>query len=152
MYNLARMFHINLLEFTSCNTTPCLNDGICMEIDGKHRCSCAESFHGPFCEFSSKNWTNDWTITEITLLLVIVFLLTCAVATICCCRNMGFYISIPNKCYKRWEEGEFSDDEDVVITLSHIRNRTIRTSYTTETIVEAEPSCTSSQKSNIVNL
>ncbi|VDO71955.1 unnamed protein product [Heligmosomoides polygyrus] len=70
--------------FTSCESTPCMNGGICRETDGKHRCNCPEPFHGPFCQFTSKDWNYSWTATEFALLFVVVFLIACAVGIICC--------------------------------------------------------------------
>ncbi|ETN87286.1 EGF-like domain protein [Necator americanus] len=138
--------------FTSCDTTPCMNDGVCKEIDGKQRCVCSEPFHGQFCQFISKDWSYDWTVTEVALLFIVVFLVACAVGMICCSSSMGFYVSVPSKRYSRWEEGDFSGDEDDLIALGDIRKGAIRVSHTAETIIETDPPCGSSQQIDVVDL
>lgn len=155
MHNIARMYLINPLEFfTSCESTPCMNGGICRETDGKHRCNCPEPFHGPFCQFTSKDWNYSWTATEFALLFVVVFLIACAVGIICCSfgNSMGFYVSVPTKRYSRWNEEDISDDEDDLIALGVLQKGTLRMSRTAETIIETESPCGSSQQVDTVDL
>ncbi|KAK5972396.1 hypothetical protein GCK32_005173 [Trichostrongylus colubriformis] len=131
-----------------------MNGGICRQYEKKHRCDCPEPFHGQFCQFSSKDWSYDWTVTEVALLLVVVFLIACAVGIICCSfsSSMGVYVSVPSKRYSRWDEGDISGDEDDLIALGDIRKGTLRMSQTTETIIETEPPCGTSQQVDVVDL
>lgn len=131
-----------------------MNGGICRETDGKHRCNCPEPFHGPFCQFTSKDWNYSWTATEFALLFVVVFLIACAVGIICCSfgNSMGFYVSVPTKRYSRWNEEDISDDEDDLIALGVLQKGTLRMSRTAETIIETESPCGSSQQVDTVDL
>ncbi|PIO67876.1 EGF-like domain protein [Teladorsagia circumcincta] len=54
--------------------------------------------------------------------------------------------------FARWEEGDISEDEDDLIALGIIRKGNLRMSQTTETIIETEPPCGSSQQIDIVDL
>ncbi|CAI4226344.1 unnamed protein product [Auanema sp. JU1783] len=144
MYALTKMYLLNSFEFvTSCLSTPCLNDGKCLDTMSGHRCECISPFHGPFCQFHKESWTYHWSIVELVLFLLVVFLIICAIAMICCSTNMGVYVTVPNKRYNRWDEEELSDenDDEDVIALGDLKKIGMRPSRTRETMLDPEAGC-----------
>ncbi|CAD6189087.1 unnamed protein product [Caenorhabditis auriculariae] len=141
MYALSRMYFINSLEFlSSCLSTKCVNGGICANVTGGHRCECAAPYHGPFCQFDGNEHTYEWSSIEVTVFLFVIVMVLCAVAVVCCASSsrMGFYISVPNKLYNRWEEEEELCDESEpgeYLPMANV-NKGIVTSRTRETVID----------------
>ncbi|KAF8382163.1 hypothetical protein PRIPAC_71305 [Pristionchus pacificus] len=134
------MYFINSIDlFSSCLSTPCGNGGQCEERDGLHRCSCPLPFTGPLCQYQlSTSPSVDWTTVEISLILVLLFLVIFVFLLICCSGNIGFYVTLPSKRYTRWDEDGEEEEEEDEIALGPVKRSHLRISQTSETLLEEE--------------
>ncbi|CAJ0569216.1 unnamed protein product, partial [Mesorhabditis spiculigera] len=126
---------------SNCLTTQCLNGGSCLDHGSGYRCTCVAPFHGPFCQFEGNQSASAWSMLEVGLLCLLSAMILFTIFLICCGNNVGFYVSVPQKRYSRWEEGDISDEEeDQEIALGNMHDPKMRPSKTAETIVdETEP-------------
>ncbi|CAJ0557788.1 unnamed protein product, partial [Mesorhabditis spiculigera] len=138
------VFFVSSLDFLSdCLTTQCLEwrvgclGTLAADTDARvlRRCPTA------VCQFEGNQSASAWSMLEVGLLCLLSAMILFTIFLICCGNNVGFYVSVPQKRYSRWEEGDISDEEeDQEIALGNMHDPKMRPSKTAETIVdETEP-------------
>jgi len=86
-------------ELTSCTSAPCQHNGTCFHRGQDFTCDCAAGFTGELCE------TAEIDRDTVALGVVLVLLLCCAVATLCC-DPPNWLLAILDYCYwpQHWRD------------------------------------------------
>ena len=52
---LLKYCYVLLSGFNQCESNPCENDGVCIDVIDGHECECESGYTGPVCEAGTEN-------------------------------------------------------------------------------------------------